>query len=79
MTTKQTLEDELEQFRLNYHSKNVIVGNYDMQYRVGTGYAKKASVRANKIIRELNLNLVAIPFGKRGNYFIVKSDQTPDL
>jgi len=70
-----TLEKELEMFRVAYDSTKVNVYDDYLLYVFRFFYnAKKASVEANKLIEKLGLNLVAIHYGKN-SFFEVKSNE----
>lgn len=77
MTTTQI---ELEQFRIAYDSVRVSVYDDFMVYSTPSGMAEIMAKSANRLIRDLNLELTAIP---AKNYpsdtFVVKSTYTIDI
>lgn len=74
--TCSTLDRQLILFREAYNSVRVNVDDYELMYVFAlSSNAKKQADRANILIEELGLNLVAIHAGKN-SFFIVKSNET---
>jgi hypothetical protein len=76
----KNINKQLEEFRKKYSSINVMVYDDYVVYRTPPGFAKKAAVKANKVIEELKLELTAIPTNfQKDDSFVVKSSETIDI
>lgn len=53
--------EQLELFRLKFPLSKVMMYEDYMVYKVGGGMAQKAAQDAQKLIKSLNLNLIAVP------------------
>jgi len=56
-----TVDQQLETFRINFPLTRVRVEENYMTYRVRRGLAKSLSQDANELIKRLDLDLVALP------------------
>lgn len=66
-----TLEQELDTFMENWNGVHITAYHDCLVYNVVHGFAKSASYRANQLIEELNLNLIAEQTSD--NTFIIKA------
>jgi len=75
-----SIDRHFEQFRVSFHSRNVMVYDNSMVYKVPRGFAERMATDANVLIEKLNLPLVAIPTTLLAkDSFYIKSNEVYDI
>jgi len=75
-----SIDRYFEQFRVSFHSRNVMVYENSMVYKTPRGFADRMADDANVLIEKLNLPLVALPTTLLAkDSFHVKSNEVYDI